>query len=303
MRFRGGYGTIVGMRAEVEHALAALKSGNVEDGLRLLESTVLAFGMKVCGHREDAEDTAQEVLLKLLPYISKFDSPQAFSVWLYTVARNRCLMSRRKSKFAPKEHLALDELMPSGEELAALATSPHSTPENAVLRKENAEHVRAALNHVPPQYRLVLVLHDMEALNTSEVAKITGLREGTVRVRLHRARLALRKELAKREHRSSYRKGRKPAEAKPRRCRQIFAALSDYLDQTLDPTMCDELEKHMEGCTPCEAFLADLELTVERCRAFDPQSKSKQQSKMREKVLLEYRRVLSSIQKTSASSS
>src|SRR6185369_9471110 len=110
------------MRADVEKALSALKSGRVDEGLRLLERTVMSFGMKVCGHREDAEDTAQEVLLRLLPYISKFDNPQAFSVWLYTVARNRCIMSRRTSKFAPKEHLALDELMPTGEELAALVT-------------------------------------------------------------------------------------------------------------------------------------------------------------------------------------
>lgn len=289
------------MRAEVETALVALKDGDVEKGLRLLERTVMSFGMKVCGHREDAEDTAQEVLLKLLPYISKFDSPQAFSVWLYTVARNRCLMSRRRSKFAPREHLSLEELMPSGEELAALANPAHSSPESAVLRKEHAEHVAEALNKVPPQYRLILVLHDMEELDTSEVAKISGLREGTVRVRLHRARLALRKELARREH-SLPKKKEKPRE-KPRRCRQIFAALSDYLDESLDPGMCDELERHLAGCKPCEAFLSDLERAVERCRAFDPECNSVRHNKMREKVVQEYRRVLSSIRKTATARS
>lgn len=288
------------MRAEVERGLAALKSGNIEEGLRLLERTVLSFGMKVCGHREDAEDTAQEVLLKLLPYISKFDSPQAFSVWLYTVARNRCLMSRRTSKFAPKEHLALDELMPTGEELAALGTPLRSSPENAVLRNENADHIRAALNGIPSQYRLVLVLHDMESLDTSEVAKITGLREGTVRVRLHRARLALRRELSKREYRQRRTSSIAPARTKPPRCRQIFAALSEYLDETLDPGMCDELEKHLAGCTPCEAFLSDLEQAVERCRHYDPDCKAAKHSKMRDKVLSEYRRVLTSMQQSAA---
>jgi RNA polymerase sigma-70 factor (ECF subfamily) len=284
------------MRADVEKALSALKSGQVDEGLRLLERTVMSFGMKVCGHREDAEDTAQEVLLKLLPYISKFDSPQAFSVWLYTVARNRCLMSRRVSKFAPREHLALEELMPTGAELAALGTPARSSPEGAVLRNENAQHVRAALNGIPPQYRLILVLHDMEGLDTAEVSKITGLREGTVRVRLHRARLALRKELAKREHKQARNKAA-TGQQKPRRCRQIFAALSEYLDETLDPGMCDELEKHLAGCTPCEAFLSDLEKTVERCQRYDPDCKARKHSKMREKVVAEYRRVLSAIQK------
>jgi RNA polymerase sigma-70 factor, ECF subfamily len=282
------------MRPEVEQALKAFKRGRVEEGLSLLEHTVMSFGMKVCGHRQDAEDTAQEVLLRLLPYISKFDSPQAFSVWLYTVARNRCLMSRRQSKFAPKQHLALEDLMPSGEELEALATPPHASPESVVLRKENADHVREALEQLPPQYRLVLVLHDMEELETNAIAEITGLREGTIRVRLHRARLALRKALSKQESRKT--RIRRPAPAKPRRCKQIFAALSEYLDQTLDPEMCNELEKHLSGCQPCEVFLADLEKTVEKCRKFNPSCKPLKKGKMRDKVLQEYRRVLTTLQ-------
>lgn len=284
------------MRPEVEQALTALKSGEIEHGLRLLEQTVLSFGMKVCGHREDAEDTAQEVLLKLLPYVSRFDSPKAFSVWLYTVARNRCLMSRRRSKFAPREELTLDELMPSDEELAALNVQGHSTPEGLLLRKENAEGVRVALEKIPIQYRLILVLHDMEGLDTSEVARITGLREGTVRVRLHRARLALRRELASGAGGKAKRRLASPR--KPRSCREIFAALSDYLDKALDPKLCERLEKHMAGCTPCEAFLADLEHTVERCRTYETACGPIRRSEMKQQVLAEYARVLNSLQKT-----
>ena len=283
------------MRPEVEQALTALKGGEIERGLQLLEQTVLSFGMKVCGHREDAEDTAQEVLLKLLPYVSKFDSPKAFSVWLYTVARNRCLMSRRRSKFAPKEELTLDELMPSDEELAALNAKGHSTPEGLLLRKENAEHVRVALDRIPVQYRLILVLHDMEGLDASEVAKIVGLREGTVRVRLHRGRLALRRELASWGSGAAKRRATPPR--KPRSCREIFAALSDYLDKALDPKLCERLEKHLAGCTPCEAFLADLEQTVERCRSYQPACDPLRRGEMKQRVLAEYSRVLSSLQK------
>jgi RNA polymerase sigma-70 factor (ECF subfamily) len=175
-------------------------------------------------------------------------------------------MSRRRSKFAPKEHLQLEELMPNDEELAALNVSA-VTPERSVLRKESASRIRKALEAIPPQYRLILVLHDMEELGTAEVAKITGLREGTVR-------------------------------AKPRRCRKIFAALSDFLDETLDQDMCEELEKHLEGCQPCEAFLSDLERTVERCRSYDPECKSIKNSAMRKKVAEEYRRVLTALKKS-----
>ena len=89
----------------------------LEQALELLQGTVFSFSMKVCGQREDAEDTMQEVLVKALPFLPKFESPRALLVWLYKVAKNRCLMSRRKSKFAPKQDLSLDELMPDRREL------------------------------------------------------------------------------------------------------------------------------------------------------------------------------------------
>ncbi len=92
--------------------------------------------------------------------------------------------------------LSLDELMPDREELEALEQSAPDSPEHSVLREEEAERVREAVLRIPPQYRLILVLHDMEELSTEEVARITGLTENTIRVRLHRARLFVRKELA-----------------------------------------------------------------------------------------------------------
>jgi len=108
------------MRAEVKRAFDLLQTGapgDVLDAIELLQNTVFSFSMTVCGHREDAEDTMQEVLVKVIPYLSKFGDPKALTTWLYTVARNRCWMSRRRSKFAPREHLSLDELMPDSAEL------------------------------------------------------------------------------------------------------------------------------------------------------------------------------------------
>lgn len=285
------------MRAQVEQAVELLKKKDAESAdqaLALLQQTVFNFSMRACGHREDAEDTMQEVLLKSLPYLPRFDSPQALGVWLYKVAKNSCLMKRRRSKFAPKEHLSLEELMPDGEELAALASGKEVTPEAQVLRGEDAELLRKAILTVPPQYRLVLVLHDMEGLDTSEISKITDLREGTVRVRLHRARLAVRKELA-RLHAPRGRASTAPSNGKPRRCRELFAALSDYMDGALDGSMCEELEKHLEGCRPCESFLSSLERTVQQCRSFEAGCKSTTADRVRKKLLDEYKKVLSAL--------
>jgi RNA polymerase sigma-70 factor (ECF subfamily) len=178
------------MRTEIERAVVLLQRGDdesLEQALKLLQNTVFSFSMRVCGQREDAEDTMQEVLAKSVPYLPKFASPQALLVWLYKVAKNRCLMSRRRSKFAPNEELSLDQLMPDRKELDQLSTDGSINPEMFAIRSEEAARLRDAIQKLPPQYRIVLVLRDMEGLTDEEVAEITGLRSGTIRVRLHRA--------------------------------------------------------------------------------------------------------------------
>ena len=89
----------------------------------------------VYGQREDAEDTMQEVLLKSVPHLPKFDSPRALVVWLYKVAKNRCLMSRRRSNFAPQPDLFLAELVPDRKELEQLSTSDRINPEAFAIRR------------------------------------------------------------------------------------------------------------------------------------------------------------------------
>ncbi|HVZ16502.1 MAG TPA: sigma-70 family RNA polymerase sigma factor, partial [Terriglobales bacterium] len=170
------------MRPEILEAIELLRtrdSKSADRVLELIQQTVFSFSMKVCGHREDAEDTSQEVLFKAIENLPKLTDPGGLTTWLYTVAKNACLMRRRKAKSAPHETLSLDELMPDREELEGLEQSVPDSPEHSVLREEEAERVRQAVLRIPPQYRLILVLHDMEELSTDEVARITGLTENT----------------------------------------------------------------------------------------------------------------------------
>src|SRR5215469_4437046 len=226
------------MRAEIEKAVELLQRGDdagLEHALELLQNTVFSFSMRVCGHREDAEDTMQEVLLKSVPQLPKFESPKALLVWLYKVAKNRCLMSRRKSKFAPAHELSLEELMPDRNELEQLSSDGKINPESFAIRSEQASRLRDAVQKLPPQYRIVLVLRDMEGLTDDEVAEITGVRAGTVRVRLHRARLFVRKELMRmwrpRERKKVSVRAHPAENLRPARCKEMLAELSDYLDQ------------------------------------------------------------------------
>ncbi len=273
------------MRAELETAVAELRKGDagaLEQALALIQRTAYSFSMKVCGHREDAEDTAQETLLRAARQLSRFESPKALAVWLYKVARSRCLMSRRRSKFAPEHEISLDEVLPDRRQLEAAVADGRPGPEHHLLRKESSRELRSAIDRLPPDYRIILVLHDMEELETEEVARITGLKPGTVRVRLHRARAFLRNELA----RGAAHDGKRGARCRPsQQCRQLFASLSDYLDKELDEAALARMEAHLVGCRPCEAYLASLEETIRRCRRHCPEPmKNRLAAQIREAV-------------------
>jgi len=217
-------------------------------------------------------------------------------------------MSRRKSKFAPKQDLSLEQLMPDRQELQKLSGGPDGTPETSLLRRENAKRLREAVQKLPPDYRLILVLHDMEELSDGDVAEITGLRLGTIRVRLHRARLFVRKELAKQDRHRMRREPAKPSgkihlSSQPgqRRCKEMFAELSNYLDDELDDSLCEELEKHMDGCEPCKAFLSSLEKSIQQCRIAPNESPDPRIAvRLRRELLSEYHGLMADITKRDA---
>ncbi len=281
------------MRAEVERAIETLRHGEsnaAEKALSLLQDTVFSFSMKVCGHREDAEDTMQETMLQAVRKLHSFTSPKALAVWLYKVAKSRCLMSRRKSKFAPKEHLSIEVLMPDHKELERMAAR-EATPEQAAMGRQSKERLQQAVLKLPPEYRLVLVLHDMEELSTEEIAKALRISEGNVRVRLHRARVFVRNELA----RPAGGRAPRPRGVPERQlhCKKLFAELSNYLDKRLDHSMCDEIETHLGGCAPCQLFLASLERTIEQFRKHQPDTlNQKKAAAVRAKLAAEYDRAV-----------
>lgn len=290
------------MRPEVEQAAALLRENtpaSVSAAIELLQRTVFAFSMKVCGHPEDAEDTMQEVLMRSAPHLVRLTDANALAVWLYTVTRNRCWRMRRRHAGAPDRTLSLDELLPGEGELAEIAARP--SPEQAAATGEMTRLVHRAVLAIPPQYRLVLVLHDMEDLDPEQIARVLNLRPGTVRVRLHRARLAVRRAMAQllsvgeppsgsaagqvattppsrrrrpraaAAHAEATRgpagdSGQPSQPSRPAACRQLFAQLSEFLDQRLPAPDCHRISRHLEGCPNCIHFLNDLRQAIERCR-------------------------------------
>jgi RNA polymerase sigma-70 factor (ECF subfamily) len=187
------------MNTRIEQALENLKAGDtdrIRKALEQLTASAFAFAKKVCGNHEDAEDIAQETMIQLARTPGNFSDARGLSVWLYKVAKTRCLMSRRSSKFAPAHALSLDQVMPSPQETARIAEKPWDvTPEELVLRKELRAELERAILSLPEHYRLVLVLRDMEQLGTEEAAQVLGISSATVKMRLHRARAYVRNQL------------------------------------------------------------------------------------------------------------
>lgn len=294
------------MRQELIRATELLQKNDrasINEAIGLLQNTVYSFSMKVCGHPEDAEDTTQEVFVRSLPHLSKITEPRALAVWLYTVARNRCWRMRRKGAHSPTSLLSLSDLQPDASELENLMRDMGPNPETQASSTEQFERLHEAIMGLPPQYRLVLVLHDMEDLDTEQIAQVLGIKTGTLRVRLHRARLQVRRALAMTEDRPRLQSTGKPvtdmgpgkksrATSHSRECREIFANLSEYLDGRIETPACDQMRRHIEGCRPCVAFIQDLRQAIDRCRNAGSQCDTQVGLRLRALLTKEYLRMV-----------
>ena len=285
------------MRTELIRASELLQKNTpeaIDEAIGLLQNTVFSFSMKMCGHRQDAEDTMQEVLFRSLKHLAKLENPNALAAWLYTVTRNRCHRMRRSQPDSNGKKLSLEELIPDDEELRRLLAGAEHGPERDAIHAEQHHLLHEAVLRLPTALRLVLVLHDMEELTSEEIAKILGLQIGTVRVRLHRARLAVRREMPR------LLKGlpepRTPEHVafaeRPKECRDLFAGLSEYLDGRVEPRTCDQMRAHIERCPACVAFLKDLRAAIDRCRSFEVACNPIVAQRMRALMTQEYLRLV-----------
>ncbi len=158
---------------------------------------VMAFGRRMCGHQQDAEDVYQETLLKAFQGLDRLREPRALRTWLFRVVANQCLMVRRK--LPPEREVSLDVVADAGwagvrlEDLPPCCDLPLEAAERAELRRQLA----AAVAGLPPETRIVFLLRDVEGLPTAETAEVLGIGASAVKMRLLRARRQLRESLAR----------------------------------------------------------------------------------------------------------
>ncbi len=160
---------------------------------------IFQYSYMMCGHREDAEEVSQETLLKVFESFDQLREPERVKAWVFRIARNMCLMKRRKSVYAPSQELSLDELLPiasgSGEHRRLEIADWSALPDAQLLQSELRKVLDQAIAELPDIYRAVVMLREIEELSTEETADVLDVSEEVVKTRLHRARLALRQKL------------------------------------------------------------------------------------------------------------
>ena len=182
-------------------SLVRMAAGGDRDAMeRLLmraQEVAYRFSLLVCGHPQDAEDVMQEALLKTYRYVGRIKQPDAFRTWLYTTVRNACRMKRRRHVGEPSHVSSLEQgaTGADGEPASIDVPGPARPADQLVMDAWINDRLRRALEALPPAYRMIVVLREMEGLSTREVASITGTSEVNVKTRLHRARVLLRQAL------------------------------------------------------------------------------------------------------------
>ena len=176
--------------------VAALKAGEqdaAETLVRRHASWMLSVARRISGDPALAEDCVQEAFFKAFQKIGAFEARSSLKTWLHRIVVNQALMklrTRRRRNEAP-----IDDLLPAFDENACRIEGPWqylATPDEIFEREDRRALIRAKIGELPESYRVVLQLRDLEELSTREVAEGLGLSEANVKVRLHRARTALK---------------------------------------------------------------------------------------------------------------
>ena len=140
-------------------------------------------------HQEDAADCLQEAMLKAWKAIKTYRGECSLKTWLYRIAATVCLDFLRKQKRLPPTESA-DELA-EDEGFTPVDASP--TPDEAVIRQESADHIRAAIDALPADMRTAIILYALQGMQYEEIAEVTRTSVGTVKSRLNRARQKIAK--------------------------------------------------------------------------------------------------------------
>jgi RNA polymerase sigma-70 factor (ECF subfamily) len=158
--------------------------------VRTHSGRLLSVARRFLGNNEDAQDAVQEAFIRAYKAIHTFEARSQLHTWLHRILVNTALMKLRERRRRPTD--SIEDLLPSYSTDGHQAVASRDWSDAVLERKETAAIVREAIERLPDQYREVLVLRDIEEKDTAETAALLGTSSNAVKIRLHRARQALR---------------------------------------------------------------------------------------------------------------
>ncbi|MBY0274035.1 sigma-70 family RNA polymerase sigma factor [Candidatus Binatia bacterium] len=176
--------------------VGALRAGDrtaFETLVRRQTGPLLAVARRILSSEDDARDAVQEAFVSAWRGIAGFDGTARLSTWLHRIVVNAALMKLRSRRRRPEE--SIDDLLPCFDENGAWTSGMAQQPSAAeahVASRQTRALVQRCIARLPDAYRVVLVLRDIEDRDTGEVAETLGVSPNAVKIRLHRARQALR---------------------------------------------------------------------------------------------------------------
>jgi len=173
--------------------LQAGEEAAFDELVRLTGGRMLAVARRMLGNEEDAGDAVQDAYLSAFRSLDRFDGRSQLSTWLHRITVNACLMKLRSQRRRPER--ALEDLLPQFEADGHQANPSRPwkpSSEIGIETQDTRTLIRAKIQELPAQYREILMLRDIEELDTDETAQMLGLSNAAVKTRLHRARQALR---------------------------------------------------------------------------------------------------------------
>jgi RNA polymerase sigma-70 factor (ECF subfamily) len=157
----------------------------------LYQRRVFSVAVRMLGDTQEAEDVAQEVFVALHGALKGFRVESRLSTWIYRITRNHCLNRIKYLNRRGRRAMAAAGQDRDGEDTLQQVRSPGPSPARQLESSQDARALEAALQQLPHEQRLLVVLREVEQLSYEEMVQITGLPEGTIKSRLHRARAAL----------------------------------------------------------------------------------------------------------------
>lgn len=221
-------------------------------------SRIYQLGLRVCPTATEAEDLVQETMVQALRSWDRYQGDAQPYTWLFRIAVRTCKRMHRRRVGEPDEFVPLDELLGFADGAALRRRPPAAVewPEESHGEREVRRRLDAALHRVPGPFRVALVLKDIADFSLEEAADILGVQPATVKTRVHRGRLHLRKALEDEGVFSPL----PPTEVPRRVCLDLLHAKLEAMDRGVDFPL-----PHGEICDRCFALFRSLDLAHDAC--------------------------------------